>query len=219
MGTSTDRKEYLAEYYRKRRAKIRAQRKEKYLENREAEIARSAKKDKRNPNRKTSSQVGPPLRRRWVVIGEEIFFNSKLGFGSAEMVTALRDLHLSLDIRDQWNVPELNKRRRDHLRNFDEKRRAARKAAMAAARKGTKAKPVTKGAKAGEGLTLGTIRRKWMVIGTRLYFNPTQPLQVQELLRAMGQLQAEVRKRSDSSPAPQARASAPRTRAREKSTA
>jgi hypothetical protein len=77
------RAEYWARYYAENRERERARKREWYLANRDAVIARN------QDNQRKADPVGPVYRvgikRRYLIVSGRVYFNSRLGFTPAEI--------------------------------------------------------------------------------------------------------------------------------------
>lgn len=122
-----DRSKYMAEYYLRRRDELRQIKHQRYLDNRDEIIAaqqeRNREKNKKHNLKRAEKmaeakraaraakgakprtepppgvRISPPLRRRWLIIGDRIYFNSRLGFSPAEVNVALSELKTAIAAR------------------------------------------------------------------------------------------------------------------------
>ena len=187
--TTPDRSDYMAEYYRKRRDDLRRQRHQKYLENRDERIAgvQQAKKSGKKP---ASAENAVPVRRRWLVIGDRVYFNSRLGVSRSEMDTVISDLRRSIELQkdDPEEFSKNSTRQRKHLNYLAN--RSTSVARMNEYREKVIGSTPRKEAPVGERITVS--KRRWLVIGHRLYFNPKVELTMQDVRQALSDLRRTI---------------------------
>lgn len=97
-----DRSAYMREYYLKRREEIRLNSHARYLDQREKKIKTSQDwRKKQGATTRDEAPVGKrietsKIRRRWLVIKDRIYFNSRLGFSMDDLLTAMEDLQTEI---------------------------------------------------------------------------------------------------------------------------
>ncbi len=198
-----DRSEYLAEYYRKNRERLRAAKHAKYLENRDEHIAVAKQTNERLRPRKTPEPPPglPPLRRRWAVIQDKVYFSSRLGYSQSDLLTAVSDLQISLNHPHLWDEARDKMRIRSLRQNYTPEKRAKRAQAVAEARRAAGA-----GTKEAVGQRMDPpTKRRWLVIGNRIFINPATPIDLDGLLRAVQAMRMEARRMLKAETSPSAK--------------
>lgn len=181
--SAMDRREYMAAYYRRRREEIRRRRHAHYLENREDHIATVQQARQRAT---VTDEERPPIRRRWLVIGDRVYFNSRLGISASEMKTVISDLRASI-ARQTGDPEEFARnatRQRKHLRHLN--KRAADLEKMRIYRQNVLGSTPRQDEPVGSRITVSN--RRWLIVGNRLYFNPKVELTLQDVQRAASEL-------------------------------
>lgn len=194
--TAPDRSEYMAAYYRKRREDLRKIKHERYLENREEHIATMQATKGRGKNAAVEAGGAPPVRRRWLVIGDRVYFNSRLGVSKSEMSTVVSDLQKSIarqsDDPEEFTRNSIRQRKHmDYLKN-----RKGEITRMRSYREKVFGSTPRKEEPVGSRITVS--KRRWIVVGNRLYFNPKVELTLQDVRKAVSDLQKSVMRLSGS---------------------
>lgn len=187
----TNKKGYLADYYLRNRDRLREQRHKRYLEKRD-EVIKKVQENRPPPTQERPADA-PPLRRRWLVIGDRVYFNTKLGVSQAEMVTVLSDLQMSmrrLEKADKAMLTALRNSQRKHLHFLENQ--DTYKARMDAYREKVEGSVPRDEPPVGPRTVVS--RRRWMVRGERVFFNPTVAFELADILKVMAEQQEAIKR-------------------------
>ena len=188
-----DRSEYMAAYYLKRREDLRKIKHERYLENREEHIA-AVQQSKAGMSNVEDDGTTPPVRRRWLVIGDRVYFNSRIGISQGEMRTVLDDLKRSIASQTEEEFTRNSIRQRKHLAYI--KNRSGEIDRMRKYREKVEGSTPRKDSPVGTRITV--TKRRWMVVGSRLYFNPKVELTLHDVQQAVRELRLSLTRSASS---------------------